>query len=297
MQIQEITYMQYELLLPNECKCALSNYYVSLASSGGKIYALIQDTNIISYAIILFENTCTTIKYIFTKESERNLGHATYLIKGILNIEKQYPFIRIHITENLSSYKTISDICGTIGFISSEKNHVFSFDLSPALWNKMDSLKLTRMKDIWLRSDFVCTSFANMSEAIKNQLVESANTSFKNSLNPKDLIQNNANIANDLSFVLTKDETLYAYSLVTALSFDTICIEQISETNTSIGSGIIIAPLCSTLEIVRKNQNIKRMNLAIYDSNDKSLGFVLGMLDDMKSSEIVNKNYIYFVSR
>ena len=295
MEFKEINFYQYEMLLDSSCKCPLSDYYVSVTRNGnGKVYALIEDNSIISYAIAFLQSGELLIAYVYTIEKSRQNGYAEKIIKNIISTETEFPFIRVHITSSHDYFNAVKRICDNIGFINAKESYVYSFAIDQKFWIRLNELKVMRMKDILLSGGFECVSFSHMSEDIFKQIINSPNSEYKNSLNPKDYIENsNTHVDYDLSFAMVKDNLLCAYSMITLINSDTICVEQISEAESRIGSGIIIAPLCASFEEIKKRTNIKRMNLTIYEENDKSKDFVMGLLENGIIKKTQNINYWY----
>ncbi|MGN0618895.1 MAG: hypothetical protein ACI4J7_07720, partial [Ruminiclostridium sp.] len=130
---------------------------------------------------------------------------------------------------------------------------VYSVAAGESLWKRMEELRLVRMREFLLRDGSECIPFCKMEDHIKNQLINSPENSFHNSLNPAQLLQNNGgNVDLEISTVLVKSGELKAYALITRPSQNTVSVEQISEVRSEIGSGKIVAPICASLEAIRR---------------------------------------------
>ncbi len=147
-------------------------------------------------------------------------------------------------------------------------------------------------KEVLLQDGSRCIPFREMDNSIRNQLISSPTSSFANTLNPAVLLQNDRNVDLSISTVLVKNGVLVAYSLITRPTQNTISIEQISETQNEIGMGIIVAPLCVSLEAIRKIPEITIMKMTISDSNKKSLNFVARMFKGQEISSTKNISFI-----
>ncbi|MGN0619867.1 MAG: hypothetical protein ACI4J7_12675 [Ruminiclostridium sp.] len=132
-----------------------------------------------------------------------------------------------------------------------------------------------------------------MEDCIKNQLINSPENGFHNSLNPAQLLQNNAgNVDLEISTVLVKSGELKAYTLITRPSQNTVSVEQIAEARSDIGSGKIVAPLCASLEAIRKIPEITTMKMTISDRNKRSYSFVSEILKGQEICSTKNMSFI-----
>lgn len=148
------------------------------------------------------------------------------------------------------------------------------------------------MKEFLLRDGSVCIPFCEMNDSIRNRLINSPTNSFSNTLNPAKLLQNDKNVDFEISTVLVKNGELVAYTLVTRPAQNTVSVEQISEAQNELGSGRIVAPLCLSLEAIRKNPEITMMKMTISNSNTSSNSFVTEIL---KGQEITSTQNISFI--
>lgn len=106
-------------------------------------------------------------------------------------------------------------------------------------------------------------------------------------------MQNNAeNIDRAISTVLLKNGEPRAYALITRPSRNSISIEQISEAQSEMGSGRIVAPLCASFEAIRKLTEIKMMKLTISNRNKQSYRFVMRMFEGQEIGVTKNTSYI-----
>ena len=150
-----------------------------------------------------------------------------------------------------------------------------------------------RKKGFLLRGGAVCIPFCEMSDSIREQLINSSSNSFGNTLNPAPLLQNKSeNVDSAISTVLVKNGELRAYTLITRPSCNSISVEHISEAQSEIGSGRIVAPLCASFEAIRKHPEITMMKLTISDSNKRSYRFVMRMLEGQDIGKTKNTSYI-----
>lgn len=291
LQVDELYYFQYLMLFPAEWRCPLSDYYMKTADSpSGKAFVLKDNEKPVAYAVLVRENEGWVLKYIFTDKNERQKGYATYLIREI--IPHSDKFLRVHILRSHPFFDAMSACLKKLGFAVNDTSCVYSVAVSENLWKRVDELRLVRMKEILLQDGSRCIPFREMDNSIRNQLISSPTSSFANTLNPAALLQNDKNVDLSISTVLVKNGVLSAYSLITRPMQNTISIEQISETQNEIGMGKIVAPLCVSLEAIRKIPEITMMKMTISDSNKKSLRFVARMFKGQEISSTKNFSFI-----
>ena len=88
--------------------------------------------------------------------------------------------------------------------------------------------------------------------------------------------------------LLVKNGELLAYTLILRPSAGVAQIEHIAEAKEEIGGGKIVAPLCATLEAMRKDPQIHKMKLTISDGNQRSYQFVMEILKGLSIEETRN---------
>lgn len=277
MQIDELFPLQYAVLLPRAWRTPLSDYFMKLAGAGGgKAFLLRKSGAFAGYAILVAENQGWVLKYLYIAPELRRQGCGEYFIRWL--VEQLPCYLRIHLVESLPCFEPLCACLQKLGFRANDTSCVYVVPVDAALWARMDELKLTRMKELFLRDGSACLTFAQMGEDIRQQLLHSTTGEFGNLLDPADFMQNPAaHLDEDLSVVLVRNGKLLAYTLITRLS-NTVSVEQIAETHSDIGSGRIIAPLCETLEAIRRDPQLTQMQLTISDSNTRSYQFVMEVL-------------------
>ncbi len=283
MRIDELFLMQYFALLPKAWHSPLSDYFMRMVGNGkGKAFLLQKESVFAGYAVLLSENEGWVLKYLYIAPELRRQGCAEYFVRQL--VEQMPNYLRVHLVESLPCFDALYACLQKLGFRSNDLSCVYTVPVDVVLWERMEELKMPRMKELFLRNGSECMSFAQMSEEIRQQLLHSTTGEFGNFLEPADLMQNPASyLDEDLSMVLVCDGKLLAYTLITRPAAGTVSVEQIAETHDEIGSGKIIAPLCETLEVVRRIPQITQMQLAISDSNTRSYRFVMEVL---KGTEI-----------
>lgn len=294
MEIRELSFPEYLFLDKDTMHTALSNQYMSCIVKGaGKALALYDENcQILSYILLYLGKNSCKIVYICTEPSCRNKGYATKLIQNVK--ETYHGEITFNITDSFPSYQILDNLVKKLGFKVATCSRVFTAYINDKYWEKMDKLKFSQMKDFLLRDGGKCISFCDMDENTKNQLMKSPSNEFHNQLNPSSFLLNLRNgLDEELSSAMVKNDVLCSYILITRLTKETVCFEQISETAAEIGLGSVTAPLCYTLEKIRKHPEIKKMNLCILDDNDKSINYFLSMFskDELKITK--NINYCY----
>lgn len=292
LRIDEIYFLQYMMLFPAQWRCPLSDHYMRSADSGsGKAFVLKENEKPVAYAVLIKENQGWILKYIFTDKAERRKGYASYLIREIIMRTEKY--LRVHILRSQTYYNAISACLNNLGFIVNDTSCVYSVEVGESLWKHMDELQLVRMKEFLLRDSSECIPFCKMDDNIKDQLLSSASNSFSNTLNPAEFMQNNSETIDlSISTVLVKNGELKAYTLITRPSKNTVSVEQISESHNEIGNGRIVAPLCTSLEAIRKAPEITMMKMAVSDRNTRSYSFVTEILKGQKISSTKNISFI-----
>ncbi len=201
-------------------------------------------------------------------------------------------YMRVHIVCSHPFFDAISACLKKLGFAVNDTRCVYAVSVGEKLWKRMDELHFVRMKEFLLRDGSVCIPFCEMNDSIRNRLINSPTNSFSNTLNPAKLLQNDKNVDFEISTVLVKNGELVAYILVTRPAQNTVSVEQISEAQNELGSGRIVAPLCLSLEAIRKIPEITMMKMTISNSNTSSNSFVTEIL---KGQEITSTQNISFI--
>lgn len=292
LQANELYYLQYLMMFPAEWRSPMSDYYMKTAESkSGKAFVLTDDDNPVAYAVLVRENQGWILKYIYTDRDKRRMGYASYLIREIILRTEKY--VRVHIVHSHPFYNAIAACLDKLGFVVNDESCIYSITVGDSLWKHIDKLNLVRKKELLLRDGAECIPFCEMSDSIREQLINSSSNSFGNTLNPAPLLQNKSeNVDSAISTVLVKNGELRAYTLITRPSHNSISIEHISEAQSEIGSGRIVAPLCASFEAIRKHPEITMMKLTISDSNKRSYRFVMRMLEGQDIGKTKNTSYI-----
>ena len=292
LQANELYYLQYLMMFPAEWRSPMSDYYMKTADSkSGKAFVLKDDEEPVAYAVLVRENQGWILKYIYTDRDKRRMGYASYLIREIILRTEKY--VRVHIVHSHPFYNAIAACLNKLGFVINDTSCVYSVTVGNSLWERVDELNLVSKKGFLLRGGAVCIPFCEMSDSIREQLINSSSNSFGNTLNPAPLLQNKSeNVDSTISTVLVKNGELKAYTLITRPSRNSISLEHISEAQSEIGSGRIVAPLCASFEAIRKHPEITMMKLTISDSNKRSYRFVMRMLESQEIGVTKNTSYI-----
>lgn len=289
MKIKILTFWEY-LLLDAEMHTGLSDHFMHAINEGeGAAFSLSENGQTISYAIISQEVSGIRLQYIFTHPKMRRQGYATKLIAHFLKKSK-YRIIAT-INESIDYSEAIIACLTKLSFKAYNSGTTYTATTDDAMWEKMDRLKIVKIKELLLRENAECISFKKMSIDARNQLLNSTQSEFGNKLNPSPFLTSNANRTDtDLSTIMLEDGILCSYVIITRLSRDAVCFEQISETNKKIGTGSIIAPICCALEGIRKKPEIKKFTLYILDNNQPSADFFLSMfsIDELRITRNVS---------
>lgn len=290
--IDELNYLQYLVLFPAEWRCALSDYYIKTADSpSGRAFVLKDDEKPVAYAVLVRENDGWVLDYIFTDKSKRRMGCAEYLIREIVSRTENY--LRVHIIRSHPFFDAVSACLNKLGFSVNDTSCVYTTAVGENLWKRMDEIQLVRMKEFLLRDGSCCIPFCEMDDSIKNQLLNSPTNRFSNTLNPASVLQNNGeSIDLSISTVLVKNGELVAYTLITRPMQNSISIEQVSEAQNKIGTGMIVASVCASFEAVRKIPEITRMKMTISDKNTRSYRFAMKMLKGQEINAAKNFSFI-----
>ncbi|MGN0596594.1 MAG: GNAT family N-acetyltransferase [Ruminiclostridium sp.] len=292
LQIDRLYFLQYMMLLPAKWRCPLSDYYMKMVDTEtGKAFVLKDSGKPAAYAVLVKENQGWILKYIYTAEDKRRKGYASYLIREIIKQSEQY--VRVHIVQSHPFFKALANCLNKLGFEVNDTSCVYAVEVGESLWKRMDEIRLVRLKELLLRGENECIPFCKMDDGIRNQLVNSAENSFSNTLDPAPLMQNSGeNIDTLISSVLVKNGVLKAYTLITRPAPNAVSVEHISEAQDKIGSGIIVAPLCASLEEIRRTPEITMMKLTISDKNTRSYRFVTKLMKGLEITPTKNISYI-----
>ena len=262
LRVDRLYLLQYMMILPNEWHSPLADHYMKMADSESGMAFLLSDNDMpVAYAVLNKENEGWVLNYIYTDKEKRRKNYASCLDK--------------------------------LGFIMNDTSCVYAVPVGESLWKHMDELQLQRMKEFLLRDGSKCISFCKMDSDIREQLLKSSSNHFSNSLNPEGFFKNSVeNVDSAISNVLVKNGLLEAYTLITRPAINTVSVEQISEAQSKIGSGRIIAPLCASFEAIRNCPEITKMKMTISDRNTRSYRFVMEILKGQKINVTKNSSYI-----
>ena len=262
LRVDRLYLLQYMMILPNEWHSPLADHYMKMADSESGMAFLLSDNDMpVAYAVLNKENEGWVLNYIYTDKEKRRKNYASCLDK--------------------------------LGFIMNDTSCVYAVPVGESLWKHMDELQLQRMKEFLLRDGSKCISFCKMDSDIREQLLKSSSNHFSNSLNPEGFFKNSVeNVDSVISNVLVKNGLLEAYTLITRPAINTVSVEQISEAQSKIGSGRIIASLCASFEAIRNCPEITKMKMTISDRNTRSYRFVMEILKGQKISVTNNSSYI-----
>lgn len=278
------------MLLGAEMHTGLSDHFMHEVNRGASTaFSMRENGQVVSYAIISQEIDCIRLQYIYTHPRMRRNGYATKLITHLLEQSK----FRICTTINTSIENSDALIAclNKLSFKESGSGNIYTAAIDDTMWEKMDRLKIVKMKEMLLRGNAECIPFRDMDESVREQLLNSTYSEFGNKLNPAPFLVDKASGTDtDLSTIMLKDGILCSYVIITRPSNDTVCFDQISETHKKIGAGSVIAPLCCALEIIHERHEIKKFTLHILDNNQRSVDFFLSMFskDELRISRQVS---------
>ena len=225
--------------------------------------------------------------YLFTYPEQRRRGYARQLIRRLA--EQLDGYLRAHIIQTHPYYDAMLTCLQSLGFVVNDASCVYSVEVDGRFWARMEELNLVRVKEFLLRGGLTCTPLCAAGEELRRQLMDSPRSRFANQLNPAELLRNPAaHVDETLSMLLVKNGELLAYTLILRPSAEVVQIEHIAEAKEEIGGGTIVAPLCATLEAMRKDLQIHKMKLTISDGNQRSYQFVMEILKGLSIEETRN---------
>ena len=293
MEITTLTYLSYMMLPGEQWRSPLSDYYMRIAEQGGgTAYALTDGGSIRAYAILQNESRGSVLSYVYTDVEQRRKGYAHALLQELMRCTEGY--LRIHIVRTHPCFDAIYHMAAKAEFLVNDISCVYTYPAGKALWQRMDELMLPRMKEFVLRDGSKCLPFDESGTDVMQQLLHSTENSFGNTLNPVPFLQHSAaGLDTHLSTAMIgADGALRAYSLVTRPTAGTVCFEQIAETESEIGSGAIVAPLCASLEAIRAVPEITKLTLTISERNTRSRNFVAEILKGQELHTLRNYSFI-----
>lgn len=289
MEIRSFTFWEY-MLLGAEMHTGLSDHFMYAVNRGASTSISIRENGqVVSYAIISQEVDSIRLQCIYTHPQMRRKGYATKLITHLLE-QSNY---RICTTINMSIEfsDALIDCLNKLGFKRTNSGSIYTANIDDTMWEKMDRLKIVKMKELLLRGNAECIPFREMDESVRDQLLNSVHSEFGNKLDPAPfLVDNTSGTDTDFSTIMLKDGTLCSYIVITRPSEDAVCFDQISEAHNRIGAGSILAPLCCALEVIHERPEIKKFTLHILDNNQSSADFFLSMFskDELRISREVS---------
>ena len=287
MELIRLSVLDY-YLLDKSWRTGLSDYYVSDISRS-MVYGLTDDEGVCAYAVIVSQEPLPVLEFVFTVPQRRRRGLAYRLIRMIADTVNSD--IQCHLLSSFPSYTEMNGLLNKLGASSSCVGRVYTSAVNARLWERMDEMRMVRLKDMILRGGGECSSLAEADPSVIKQLADSPFSAFRNHLDPRALLDN-PHLDKTFSSVYLRDSRLCAYTLLTGQNGGSICFEQISESEDMIGKGAVMAPLCLSLEALRAaTPEISRFSLQINKDNRDSYSFVMSILKDQDLS--ITDNYIY----
>ncbi len=293
MEISKLNFWEYIFLDAEQMRTSLSDYLMNRVRKGfGKAFSLQDENSIVAYIITSRDSIGLRIDYIYTHPQLRRRGYATQLLQRVTQDENGPA--RVNLSESLAKYETVSKCLLKSGFIKAGGGLIYNISFDEKMWQWAECLKINRMKELLLRNDTECTAFRDMTESAREQLLNSKNNEFRNRLDPLPyLTEGGCRADEEISIAMCRGGTLCSYVLITRPTEDTVCFEQISESEEKIGSGSVTAPLCCAMEKIRTKPEIKKMTMFIPDENTASKKFLMFFIPEENITTSRNEIFIY----
>jgi len=297
MRFAELNILEY-LTLPAVRKTGLSDHGLKYLLAGkASIYGLKENGEIISYAIVSQIKKVYSLFYIETVETLRHKGHATRLLRCVLEAIDSSIFVNI--SNNLTYSTILLQLMEKVGYRSHSTSKIFSVDCDAhnkaIFFNEGKGISnLERATKRLLRGGKQCLLLSDLSP----RQLELFRKAENHELNPASFLDNpEKNMDKQLSYVVFDQDELVAYTLLTHTNSDQVVIEQFSTLLSRLHSGIIIAPFFYSISAVIKlyYPTVTRVSFTVYDNNKDGLSTfthcIQGLNYTVQQNDVFNLGY------
>ena len=289
VELKQMSLLDYLGLSAPGWRSALSDHYLFhladrqavMTVEGGKTRA---------YAVVSRHQDHLMLLFLCTDPEHRRQGLAKEMLRMLL--ERTGVPLVCPLTVRSSCFEEMDGLLTGMGAERALSSRVYHVDTDQRLWERYDAPEIKRLRDFVLggTSGLTCIPFSQGDPDLKEQLFQSPFTEFENRLDPRPF-RNDPCADWDLSMAAVREGRLCAYTLLAKAGNDTVCFDHISASKAMIGKGVIFAPWYASMAAIREQPQIKRFNLMIHDTNDRSLTFTKLLLQGVDIQAVDNYRY------
>lgn len=299
-EIQRAAYMDYIVLFEGS-RTAYMDYNVKNAlASGGAVYIEYEKEGLgqeekkqpAGLLCLCREKELYRISYAFTAEEKRRSGVFTRLLQYVLDTAPG--LIEIRLSEQAGYYSWIKPVLSAKGFWLHSACIVYSCSTEDySYWEAYMQEKGERLCEALLKQGYGCISFEEAPEALLKEIYDAEESDFGNSLSARVFFdQEERCMDKSMSYAVTLDGHLAAYTLVSCPDAHSAVFEQISASGKTRGSGAVFLAFAKSMERIGQ-PGIKRVSYAMYEQNNHANAFRRKIPQQLMSSEKRSENYHY----
>ncbi len=257
-------------LLPKEFLTPIVVKYINEAiAAGGAIVTLRKGSEYLSLAIMKYIGKSLSLQYVMTANAHRHKGYAYQLLAQLLAVTDRSKGISTSVNTQSEDYAYMKKILTKLRFqvVGHYSTYIIKTDsiLSGEGHKRREQVK--RFYDTIIGSGYQCVSFEEADEALLEQIRNSAHNDFKNTLDPNELFNIPNYILKDYSFLLAKNGTVIAYTILSVNGRDVVAFDHIAACEKYRNMGFVLAPVLRSLDKLLENKDVHYIIYQIFDYN------------------------------
>ena len=286
-----MTILEYMLAFIGQ-RSALADQYARESDRYSLLFSAKADEKYAGFFCLIPDSGVLRIAYVYTLPEFRMQGVCTAMMRSV--IENTRIPVRTNIVSDHAFHGAVKAVCEKLGFKPKESLQVFTCQREnyPA-WVDFMERRGNRLCAYLEHKGCEAVSFKDMDEDLRRQLMESAHSDYKNTMDPSPfLMLEEKNLSWDMSFAAVRDKKLAAYTLVTQMSETKVIFEQISDSAAERGTGCILLPFARAMEAFG-NSSCETVSYAMYGSNYHANAFRNKLLNVLNTASVASENYYY----
>ena len=232
--------------LPKEFLTPLAVTYLrQTVRDGGAIVTLRKGSQYLSLGIMKYVGDDLCLTHLETLPQHRHQGYAGELLHRLLAVSDRRKRVDSHVNVSYESYPYMKRLLLKEGFQYLYRYTTFVASMEDIL-NCGGIERLDKRLARTLEEGFSMVSFQEADPDLLEQVRHSKTNGFQNTLDPNGLFQIPDYILKNYSFILYKNNTVAAYSILSVRNADTLEFDQLAASKQFRSTGLAIFPgLCS----------------------------------------------------
>lgn len=257
MEIKEISTFEFLLLYVDKFPKIMSRYCTGMYSSS-IIFMLIFDGNPIGAALFQSESEYTVnMNYIYVNDNKRKCGIGKFLFsEAVKKLSKKG--IKTVYTRAVINNNYIYHIFESYGLSSTDESMIVRSSIesdNEVIWNKYISKKRLYVNKWSKMNDVYISSFASVSDNIKDIIFDMNNNDFPKELDSRDILYGKCGrFDENISFIAYKENKPVAYTMISAADKNALIFSQVSTSDKYKGTGAFIVPLVYSMDKIFQSE-------------------------------------------